>query len=146
MCTLSCHISITFVLILSWAVRVDFRAFSPITFPTKYLYAFPMVYVHAIWPLRVTVLGLMPHIIFGKFCTWWSSSLLSFLHSSYTAFLFHITWTCNTRNCHPCTEQQKAAFFYTSVSILLRKKGEERRIQNGNIITVRLWGLSVINT
>ena len=139
-CTVSCRISITFVLILPSAARVDLRAFSPITFPTEYLYAFPIVYVHAMWPLRVTVVGLMPHIIFGKFCTWWSSSLLSFLHSSYTTSLFHVTSTCNTRNCHPCTKQQEAAFFSTSVFILLCKKGEERRIQNGNIIAVRLWG------
>jgi hypothetical protein len=33
------------------------------------LYAFLIVYVHAIWPLRVIVLGLMLPIIFGEFYT-----------------------------------------------------------------------------
>ena len=105
--TLSCHMSITFVLILSSAARVEFPAFSPIAFPTKYLYAFLIVYVHATLPLRVIALGLMLPIIFGKFYTLWISSVLSFLHSSYTSSLFQVTSsTCSKRNCHTCTKQQ----------------------------------------
>jgi hypothetical protein len=91
------------------------------------LYTFLIVYVHAVWPLRVIVLGLMPPIIFGKFYIWWSSSLLNFLHSSHTSSLFQITSsTCSAWNCHPCTKQQLATFFFTLIFILLCKKGEEK--------------------
>jgi len=57
--------SIAFVLILTSAARVDFLAFFHITLPTTYLYAFLIFYVHAVWPLRLIILVLMPPIIRG---------------------------------------------------------------------------------
>jgi len=44
----------------------------------------------------------------------------------------------------PLLKAKKCAFLFTSIFILLSKKGEERRIQKGKIITVHLWSLSVI--